>query len=330
VNWRLDTFGFLILVALTGWVLLAAGVSGGSAGPSVALIVATAGAYLIARALAREWRLLGAAAVLAVAVGLTALSPGEVLSSAPLSGPFGYVNAKAAFFVQSAIAGLILALGSGGSGGRVAGAVGAVGSAVVVLANGSLAAVVLLVSLPLLALLLTNLKSGRVAIATSAVLFLVALVGTILLAASYLREGEAPRAAGFAERLLSDRRLTLWTEALTLLAEHPTVGVGPDRFQVESPTARRDQDARWAHNEFLQQGAETGVVGLALLVLLFLWGFARLGTGAPDSVAVLGAVSLAALGIHACLDYVLHFPGVPIATAVLVGAASSRPKGTPS
>jgi hypothetical protein len=58
-----------------------------------------------------------------------------------------------------------------------------------------------------------------------------------------------------------------------------------------------------------------------------LWGFASLGaTAVPDLVSVLGAVALAALGIHASVDYVLHFPAVPVTASALVGAAMFTPQ----
>jgi hypothetical protein len=61
-------------------------------------------------------------------------------------------------------------------------------------------------------------------------------------------------------------------------------------------------------------------------VLVFVWGFARLWVHpAPDVMVALGAASLAALGLHACVDYVLHFPAVPLTAAALVGTAQAVP-----
>ncbi len=96
--------------------------------------------------------------------------------------------------------------------------------------------------------------------------------------------------------------------------------VGTVGYSAVSPNALRDPDDRWAHNEFLQQGAEGGVMGLIFLALVFVWGFTRLSAGlSPDAVMLLGAASLAALGIHASVDYVMHFPAIPILSASLVG-----------
>jgi len=103
-------------------------------------------------------------------------------------------------------------------------------------------------------------------------------------------------------------------------------GVGPGRFADASPTASRDPDLRWAHNEFLQSGAESGLPGFVLSVLLFLWGFGALwanaGHAANEGFATaLGAAALATLGAHASVDYVLHFPAVALAGGALVGSA---------
>jgi O-antigen ligase len=105
-------------------------------------------------------------------------------------------------------------------------------------------------------------------------------------------------------------------------------GIGPGRFAAESEVAQRDQDARWAHNEYLQQGAEEGLLGLVVLVALVGWGFLRAWTSpSPDAVTALGVAALGIVAIHASVDYIFHFPAIPVAAAALLGAtqASSRP-----
>jgi hypothetical protein len=103
------------------------------------------------------------------------------------------------------------------------------------------------------------------------------------------------------------------------MVDEPLVGVGPGRFAAESPTAASDPDLRQAHNEFLQSGAESGVLGYILIVSLVLWGFAALGTSSERLSGPLAAAGLAILGIHASIDYVLHFPAVALAVAAVVG-----------
>jgi O-antigen ligase len=314
--------GFVLLAALAGWILLAASFSGGRAAGAVGLVLAAGAAYMLGRLLGWQERTLGPVLLLAVALGVVVFSPREVLSAAPLSGPFGYLNAKAAFFVQASLAGLLLSFGSSSWAAWVAGVIFATGFALVVLATTSLAALGLLVGLPLVALTVSAWRGSRAAVATCGALFGIALLGTIALGARY-EPAEAPVGP---ERVLTERRLTLWSEALEITADRPLFGVGPGRFQEVSPTALADRDARWAHHEFLQLGAETGVAGLLLLVAVFVWGFARLFVGPRDAVTALGAAALAALGIHACLDYVLHFAPVALAGALLVGGATSRPR----
>ena len=45
---------------------------------------------------------------------------------------------------------------------------------------------------------------------------------------------------------------------------------------------------------------------------------------AAGSAATIAAVGVIVLGIHACIDYVLHFPIVPITAAALAGAAAAE------
>jgi O-antigen ligase len=319
----LDAVGFVLLAALAGWILLAANASGGEAAGTVGLLLAGGAAYVLGHLLGRQARTLGPMLLLAVAVGVVIASPTEILSAAPLSGPFGYVNAKAAFFAQASLAGIMVSFGSSSPAGRTAGVISGVGFAVVVLSSASIAAAGLLVALPGIALAATAWRGSRAGVAICAALFGIALVGTIVLGAAY----EPGKSIPGPHRLSTERRLTLWSEAVAITAERPLFGVGPGRFQAVSPTALADRDARWAHHEFLQLGAESGVVGLVLLAGVFVWGFARLSVGPPDTITALGAAALAALGIHACLDYVLHFAPVPLAGALLVGAATSRPRG---
>jgi len=166
------------------------------------------------------------------------------------------------------------------------------------------------------------------AVMVCALLFLTVLAATIGLGATY---GEGDRAGGLEGSLrsvLTERRVALWHAALEILAEEPG-GVGPGRFD-NVPPRLLPEGARWADNDFLQQGAELGWAGLILTVLLFLWGFARLLVHpSPDAYVVLGAAALAALGIRASVDHLLHVPAAPIAVAALVGAAQASRRGAP-
>jgi O-antigen ligase len=167
-----------------------------------------------------------------------------------------------------------------------------------------------------------HLGRARAAVVVSAGAFIAVLLATIVLGLTY--SGGSTRLSS----ALTERRLELWHDALVIVGEHPVTGAGLDRFEELSPTARSDRDARWAHHEFLQLGAETGVPGLALMVALFAWGFVRLAAGAPSTGRAIAAGGLAAAGMAASVDYVFHFAAVPIAAAVLLGAGvASGPEG---
>jgi O-antigen ligase len=157
--------------------------------------------------------------------------------------------------------------------------------------------------------------------------FAAAAAVTVLVAAGAPGLGTGPAARAI-EAGVTERRVELWRDAWSIAVEHPALGVGPGRFGRESPVARDDRDTRAAHNEFLQAAAETGFVGLGLALLVFGWGFARLWVGADD-VAIVAAAALAALGIHASVDYVLRFWPVTLAAAALLGAATARGTSAP-
>jgi hypothetical protein len=61
---------------------------------------------------------------------------------------------------------------------------------------------------------------------------------------------------------------------------------------------------------------------MVLAIGIVLWGFARLaGTRVVDALTVLGAVALGVVSITSTIDYLMHFPAIPIAVAALVGSA---------
>jgi O-antigen ligase len=320
---RLDLLGLALLGMAVAWASFVAMVSGGDPDPFIALLLAVVCALILGRIVDSVHRALVPGIVVAFAAVLATRTP-DLLSAAPLSGPFGYANAKGAFFFQAAVAGLMLASASRITSVRFVGLVAAIGFGAVPFAAQSLTSAGLLLFLPAAALAVRWPKNAKLLVTGCAALFLVGLAATIVVGSTYYagdRSGLMERAV---DATLTERRAVLWHEALVMMREHPATGAGLGSFQVLSATARTDRDARWAHNTFLQQGAEAGLVGLCLTVLLFVWGFVSLRTARRvDVVTVLGALGLAALGIHAGVDYVLHFPVVPLTAAALVGAAGA-------
>jgi hypothetical protein len=312
-----DALGLSLVGALATWTFLAAAISGGRPLPTVALLLASTGVFVVARIVGSFARWAVPLSIVVAAAVVAGFGSYSIVGGGPLGGPFGYRNATGAFFVQAAIAALMVALVVQYRPLRVI-AVAVMVPLAVIVAKDSRGAAAGLVVVAVVVLTIGGIGSVRAAIVVAAVLFASVFAGTVVLAAGYQHRGD-----GVLVRALTERRLVLWHESLTIMTADPG-GVGPGRFMYVSPTAIRDADAHWAHEEFLQLGVELGWAGLALVLLLFAWGFSRLWVHpAPDGVVALGAASLAALGIHACVDYILHFPAIPLTAMALLGTAIS-------
>ena len=312
----LDGVGALLLLLYVGATFVASR-KGGTPGPEVALILGAAVALIAGRLLGLVHRAIVPAAV--VAMGAVAVASGPLIGGGPLDGPFGYRNATGAFFVLATIAALMVAASVPRWWIRVPAILAAVAFAILAAVDSAAAGLSLVVIVVALIGLFGS-HGVRVSIVVVATLFGVIFAGTMVLGAGY-----KPRLDNVVIHALKGRRLVLWHESLQIIVAHPG-GVGPGRFGEVSRTAMRDPDARWAHNEFLQQGVELGVAGLVILLSIVLWGFARLWVyPSPDMFVGLAAAALAALSIHASVDYVLHFPAVPLAAAALVGTAQAIP-----
>jgi glycosyltransferase involved in cell wall biosynthesis/ribosomal protein S18 acetylase RimI-like enzyme/O-antigen ligase len=310
---RLDVVGFVLFGAGAAWMIVVAVAVDGSPLPAAALFLGCAVAFAAGRSVASRGSTIIPGAVVVMAAGLVIASPLGTWSAAPLSGPLGYANAKAALFVQAAVAAVMLVIAGRTHRVRRAALVAAVIFAAVPWFSRSFAAAIPLVLLPVIGLVAARRWNIRRAVLLGAPILVAAIVATVLLA-----RGAGP---GVAEAASRDR-IRLWDDALTMVEERPLTGIGPGRFAELSPNARDDPDLRWAHSGFLQQAAETGILGFALLLGVFLWAFARLAVAPGHAgLPLLAGYGVLLLGVHAGVDYVLHFPDVPLIAAVLVGSA---------
>ena len=318
---KFDRVGLALVALLIVWVGIAALVSGRSPRGTILTIVLTAVAFALGRAATRflpPWVLPATVLVFAYAVFLE--SPGGTFSLS-VQGFLGYANAKAAFFVQAAFATAMI--------------VAAVRSPVVAVI--SLPAIALFALIPVYSRSLGGFLSSlilvpalfvalvarwrRAAIVLAAVLAFGAIGTSLFLAREFADDRHSALEDRFAE-LLDRGRAALWADSYRLVREYPGFGVGPGGFAEQSPTAAAERDLRWAHNEFLQQAAETGLPGLVFLAALLawlLWGLWRANT-TPAAVAAFAISSLVA---HACADYLFHFPLLPAMTVALAGSATS-------
>lgn len=314
--------GAALVAALAAWTAISAERSGGDPGPTLALIAATAAAFAAARIVAAKAPGVVPIAVVAVGAAVVILWWEDVLSGKPAGEPFGYANATAALLTQSSIAAMMIAVG-GGRGKRWAGGAMWLAFAFVALAAGATAASAVAILLPPAALAAARSFEPRKLVVAGAVgLTVAAVCAPVLLGLGYGRDPEAAMRSGWIEPALGWRRPALWYDALAIMSAEPLLGVGAGRFEEASPIAASDRDARWAHNDFLEYGAESGLPGLALLLASVAWLVWTTvpGGGSPDRQA-LGAAAIVALVALASIDYVLHFAVVPVAGAALAGAA---------
>ena len=312
---RLDLIGLGLAGAFLAWTVISAVVGGGNPVAPALVLLTSAAVFFVARRATAASPAVVPSLALAAGILLVAADPAGTYSSEAGSGAFGYANAKAAFSLLAAVAGLMIALVSGSTRLRIGALFAAVGFALVPVASDARAAAVVAAGLPVAALVALRGGPRRVLLTACAVVVLASSLGTTALAIA----GDAASLG----QTLDRRRVRLWEEAADLMEGHPWFGVGPGRFPEESPTGGSDEDARWAHNDFLHQGAETGIPGFVLLLSLFLWALVRIGTAAsPTPTALLAAFAVAALATMASFDHVLNFPLIAAAGAALAGAGA--------
>jgi O-antigen ligase len=300
--------GLALFGSAAAWAAVSQTSSGGDARPFIALLFAAGILLAAARWLAKRGRALPLVLTTAAALGVALSSPGSLWSRGALSNPLGYANAKGAFFALAAVGAIMLTLEVHGPVARGVCFAMAVFFASIPVASVSVASALLVLVLPLGALLATGLS--RRATKTTITILELAFIAVLGVTAVVGVTGRG----GLVGDALTKRRVQMWHQATTLMLRRPVTGVGPDRFREVSPIARRDPDFRWAHNEFLQQGAEQGVPGMLLLASLFLWALVGLHRfSSPGPIQALGAVAVTMLGVQASL-----------LAAALVGASMAR------
>ncbi|UGY94736.1 O-antigen ligase family protein [Streptomyces gobiensis] len=128
------------------------------------------------------------------------------------------------------------------------------------------------------------------------------------------------------EGQLTQHRAGLWRDAVTIAAEHPVTGAGPDRFGEASPTASGSADADGKpHSALLQLAAEQGVPGVLLLAGAYGWLLlACARSPRPTPVVLTAAAALTALAVLACAGNALSFNQVTMGAGLLAGIATAQ------
>ena len=316
----LDVVGLALVAALALVAIVVGRRTGTDAGPFLALIGGVVAVVVAAGVIgARTHR---AVVPLALAVGASWYAYRWRLDTlgGPLDGPFGYRNASGAFLAVAAVAWLMTGAALRRAVFVVLCALPAAALSVLAVRSAAGAAAVVLAWLALIGL--AGRAAAKVAIALCAGALAAVLAATIALGIAYdPARGPTGVGATLADAGLTERRLAVWHDAWEAMVTEPG-GAGLDAFRLVSPTARADPDAFQAHQEFLERGVELGVAGAVLTLLLFVWAFLRLWrVPRADGVTALGAAAVAVVGVHGCVDYVLHTPAVLLGAAALLGTA---------
>lgn len=323
---RFEAAGLLVCTCFAGLVFASYCRSGGAWIPpavtSIGIVVAAiAGAHACRlSALAVP----GVVALLPIIVALVRGAP--LLDADALVGPAGYSNASGSlFFIAACAAGWL-----GQSLHRLPARAVAHGlvAAWIVCAwwLGATAATALSLFVPVISgLVWSRPRLRRLIVVTAAGATLAGLAFAAALGSSDYEPGEQLTAVDrLFDRSLSGTRVLLWREATRLIARQPLLGTGPGRFGESVSGAAPREYAAWAHNEYLELAAENGVPALFVSLALLSWLIVRLWR-ARDPRAAFPALALGGAALHANIDFVLHFPIIPLSVAAFAGAAAAAP-----
>lgn len=139
--------------------------------------------------------------------------------------------------------------------------------------------------------------------------------------------------------LLSDARTFAGRVAFRMFAASPVLGVGLGTYgELFTRFSRGDAVLGYAHNDYAQWLAETGLVGLAVAsavacqLVLGLGRYLNAGDRADRALPAGAWAGLAALGVHSAFDWNLHIPANALLACMVAGlaGASSQDSSAPA
>ncbi|WP_249416947.1 O-antigen ligase [Streptomyces sp. TS71-3] len=316
-----DAAGMVALGGCAVWSLVTAAATGGRPEGTLLAVLAVAAGYAGGRIAGALLPVAAPAAGALVAGALMVAAPGTAL--APDGPPwFGTAAASAAVWTLCAGGACCAAVAAERTVTRVLlwllAAVLAVAAALLGSPAGATGALLVLAC---------SATAGRVRRSPG----LAALTGVAVVAAAAvwtLAAGDLP--PGWQARAgdaLGAHRLQLWRDAAALALDHPLLGAGPGRFADLSPTvaAAVPADGR-PHSALLQQAAEQGLVGVALLAAGPCWALRTLWRSpGPTPVVLTAASALTVLAGLALAGNALSFTSVTAGAGLLAGVATARP-----
>jgi putative inorganic carbon (HCO3(-)) transporter len=128
-------------------------------------------------------------------------------------------------------------------------------------------------------------------------------------------------------------RISIWSDTLKLVRQHPLLGTGLGTFSVAYPAVQTtflNHRVDHAHCDYLEVTSDLGLVGGVLLFGSIVWvlahavrGCGRVETGV-DNVVRLGCIgSISAILVHSFADFNFYIPGNALVFSVVVALAWS-------
>ena len=314
-----DLVGAAVLVGCAVWAMVsAAGRPARPEGVLLALLAVAAG-YAAGRI---SGALLPMAAPAVAAAGATAavVALPDGLSGELSAPPLGYSHANAALLTLAAGAACCAAWACRSAVSRTVLRLLALAIAVLSLAIGSFTGCAAALGVLLASLAAARMRRRALSLAGLALCSLLAVGMTVAVAEDVL-----PGSQALAPHL-SETRVALWSDAVHLARDEPLRGVGPGRFGDLSPVAATEARTPKAYSAALQQAAEQGLPGAALLAGAYLWMlFALWRSPRPTPVVLTAGAALTGIAVQASIDYILSYAAVTAGSGLLAGFATAHP-----
>ncbi|MEU1852235.1 O-antigen ligase family protein [Streptomyces sp. NPDC019990] len=317
-----DAAGVAVLGVCAGWSLVTAAVHDGRPEGVLLAVLAVAAGYAAGRIggalLPVGAPLAGALAGVGLTVAVPHLAPGPQITT-----PLGHAGATAAVLTLSAGAACCAAWAAPAPAVRFSLRLLAAGTAVLAGVLGSTTGCV-----TCFAVLLCSLVAGRTRRRGAGLAVLAAFAALVTAVTWAVAARAVPGGIVTAlEGSLTPHRVQLWRDAWRLLLGDAALGAGPGRFgELSATSAQSSLSDGKPHSALLQQAAEQGVVGVALLAAAFGWMLYALWRGPrPTPVVLTAGSALTALAVIASVGNALSFTAVSVGVGLLAGMATARP-----
>jgi len=124
-----------------------------------------------------------------------------------------------------------------------------------------------------------------------------------------------------------EARTIYWQAALQIVRQHPVLGTGPGTFGVANKQFL-PANAEWAmmaHNDYLEQASDSGIIGFlaysALIVgsIAYLYRYRLLKTGRFHAARFAVWLGLLGLFLHSGMEFNLYYPALAWPSFFLLG-----------